>query len=73
MNIIESIKLRIKSWYIRRLFFRIYWHYLKKRNVESPVDYALYSVNKISDFLKDTSYQNLKSSFGQKYKVEQQE
>ena len=33
MNIIESIKLRIKLWYIRRLFFRIYWHYLKERKV----------------------------------------
>ena len=73
MNIIESIKLRIKLWYIRRLFFRIYWHYLKKRKVETPSDYALYEINRISDFLRDTSFKKLSSSSEQKYKEEQQE
>lgn len=73
MNIIESIKLRIKSWYIRRLFFRIYWHYLKERKVETPSDYAEYEVSKICDFIRDTSYSSQKNLSGRERTEEQQE
>ena len=63
MNIFKVIKLKIRQWYIRKLFFRIYFGFLKRSNENYPFERAACDLGNIIEFLKQASNSHQISHF----------